>query len=211
MQNLKEAVLEISEIVREVPEQLQLRCFEILLQDLLDRRALAKSEESPIKAPPLPQEPPKEVGSTIETLVEPNGFSTQEDISLASLHLKAKKFLEKYSISIEQINNLFYKESDEILPLYDDLKTTKMSEAQIRVALLQALTRALTSGDFVAQVSSVRSECTDRKVLDGANFSTIFKNSAENFDFEAFGRETVEVKLSEIGRGKLAELIKSMQ
>jgi hypothetical protein len=56
---------------------------------------------------------------------------TQADITLADLHLKARKFLEKHGVSIGHRNNLFYKEGTEIKPLYDDLKATRMSEAQI--------------------------------------------------------------------------------
>jgi len=39
--------------------------------------------------------------------------------------VKVRKFLEKYNLSIEHINNLFFQEVKEVKPIYDDLKTTK--------------------------------------------------------------------------------------
>ena len=49
--------------------------------------------------------------------------------------------MEKYSVSIAEVNNLFYKDGGDIPPLYEDVKTTRMAEGQIRVTLLQAALR----------------------------------------------------------------------
>jgi hypothetical protein len=46
-----------------------------------------------------------------------------------------------------------------------------MSEAQIRITLLQGLKSALVDGEFAANVEAVRTECRDRKTLDDANFA----------------------------------------
>ena len=125
--------------------------------------------------------------------------------------VKARRFLEKHALSIDHLNNLFYKEDGQVLPLYDDLKTTRMSEGQIRIVLLQALQNAVNAGDFTAQVEQVRQECTARKCYDTSNFTAHFRNNESLFDFDTYGRNTKTVKLSENGRKELAQVIKELQ
>ncbi len=127
------------------------------------------------------------------------------------LHLKARRFLEKHALSVDQINNLFYKEDGDLKPLFEDLKTSRMAEAQIRIALLQALKSGLVAGDFVASVELVRQECAARKCYDSANFSANFKNNATFFDFDIWSKEVKSLQLSDSGRKELAELIKKFQ
>ena len=118
--------------------------------------------------------------------------------------------MDKYSITLTHLNNLFYKEADELQPLYEDLKTTRLAEAQIRIVLLQALKRGLTTGDFVAEIDTVRSECRDRKSYDQGNFAANFKNNKTLFDGE-YSKDTTRIGLSEEGRAELAEIIKELQ
>ena len=83
---------------------------------------------------------------------------------MADIHLKARKFMEKYSVSIAEVNNLFYKDGGDITPLYEDVKTTRMAEAQIRVTLLQALRNALVYGEFTTNVEAVRASAEIAKL-----------------------------------------------
>lgn len=209
MADLREKVKELADIAALVPEHLQATCFEVLLKDYLvsvsggtSRRSKENAEAS-AAAPAAGAEAPE------KTLEE--AAKSQADVTLADLHVKARKFFDKYTVSIAEINNLFYKEGTEIKPLYEDLKTTRMSEAQIRVTLLQALHRALSDGDFTAEVESVRTECRDRKALDAANFAANYKNNASLFDFNKYDKETKVLRLSEDGRKELAQLIKELQ
>lgn len=202
MSDIKEKIKEFAEIAASVPENLQTVCFEILLRDHLasiaNERKSPKSEKT--ESIDFPQPP-----------AAPEVELTQADIVTSDLHVKSKKFLEKYSVSLTEINNLFYKEGSEILPLYEDLKTTRMAEAQIRVTLLQALRNAVSSGEFTANVEAIRAECRDRKSYDGPNFSANFKNNSSLFDFDTYTKDTTAVRLSEDGRKELAQLIKELQ
>jgi pyruvate/2-oxoglutarate dehydrogenase complex dihydrolipoamide acyltransferase (E2) component len=209
MSNLRVKVKELAEVAALVPENLQTTCFEILLRDYL-------ASLSNGGAPPPKQKPDAEAAPAAKGIEDPEksfqeAAKAQADVTLADLHVKARKFLEKHGISISEINNLFYKEGTVIKPLYEDLKTTRMSEAQIRVTLLQALLSALSDGEFIAQVENVRTECRDRKSLDVANFAANYKNNDSLFDFNKYDKDTKSLRLSENGRKELAQLIKEFQ
>lgn len=211
MSSLKEKVKELAEIAACVPENLQVTCFELLLQDYL---AAASSKEPPAQKQTTAT---ATIGTAAESASEQTTSDAeraepaQDDVTQADLHVKARKFMAKYSISISELNNLFYKEGAAIMPLYEDLKTTRMSEAQIRIALLQALQHGLGDGEFVAQVEDIRTECRDRKVLDAANFAANFKNNKSLFDFDTYSKNTKSIRLSEEGRKELADIIKELK
>jgi hypothetical protein len=137
---------------------------------------------------------------------------SQEDIMQSDLHVKMRKFLERYEMSLADLNELFYKEGEAFSPLYEDLKTSKASESQIRVGLLSALNNALSSGDFEFDGEAVRKECVTRKCYDSGNFSKIFNNSAVLYDgFTAYSKDSSTVRLSEEGKKKLAQVMKELQ
>jgi hypothetical protein len=209
MSSLKDKVKELAEITAIVPEALQPICFEILLRDYLssvsNNNTKPASNNEPLRNA-IPAESINTVSQHLEELA-----TKQADVTQADLHFKARKFMEKYSVSISELNNLFYREGTAIMPLYENLKTTRMSEAQIRIALLQALHNALADGEFIAQVENVRTECRDRKSLDGPNFAANFKNNASLFDFDSYTKETKSLRLSEDGRKELAQMIKELQ
>jgi len=209
MSGLKEKVKEFAEIAASVPDNLQVSCFEILLRDYIASLSNAVPPKTPKGADLGPSAAPATT-VPIDTSSQA-ATNTQADIAQADIHLKARKFMEKYSVSISELNNLFYKDGQTITPLYEDLKTTRMAEAQIRVTLLQALRSALVGGDFLAEIESVRTECRDRKTLDTSNFTANYRNNHSLFDFATFDKETKSVRLSEDGRKELSQLIKELQ
>lgn len=208
MSVLEDRVREFADIAKALPDNLQVTCFELLLRHHLE--ALHPPPSTTEANSPLPPKTGAASGSTTGSTVEESAKS-QEDIALADVHVKARHFLKSHSLSIDNINNIYYKEDESILPLYEDLKTTIMSESQIRIALLQAFRNAIQSGNFEAQVAEVRAECTDRKCNDKSNFAASFKNSKSLFDFDTYTGSTKSVRLSEAGRKKLAEVIKEIQ
>jgi hypothetical protein len=115
--------------------------------------------------------------------------------------------MERYSISLDLLNQLFYKESGEIKPLYEDLKTTRMAESQIRSALLQALLSGIRSGEFVADGEAVRAAAEG--VRQG-EFRQEFQEQRQPIrGFESYEKGTL-LRLSEDGRKELAELIREL-
>jgi hypothetical protein len=210
MSKLKEQVLEIAEIAKQCPENLQALCFEMLLRDLLEGREVKKPKATMEKAEQKAAEPEDAEQTGQKTQVEKSA-GNQDDISETELHTKTRHFLKKYGVTIEELNNLFYKEGDRFETLYEDLKTTKMAEAQMRIAMLQSLKSALSTGDFEATVANVRSEAMTRKCIDTANFARNFQNNGALYDFQTYDKTTTTVRLSEEGKKALAALIKQLQ
>jgi len=205
---MKDKILEIAEIAKTCPENLQQACFETLLNHFLEG----------LRTPPAPAERERKVDDSKATAKPDEGAAgvhttppKQEDLKEADLHLKARKFMQKEGITISHLNNLFYKEGDKLLSIYDELKTTRMAESQVRITLLQALVNAISSGEFEAQVESVRRECGQRKCYDSANFTATFKNNKSLFDFSKFDKNTKSVRLSDAGRKELGDLVKELQ
>lgn len=207
MAKLKDKVNEIVEIAKECPENLQAICFEILLRHQLE--LMMPKQDGKASTAAATESKSTEV-DTLTTNPETSG-SGQDDVAEADLHTKTKHFMKKYQVTVEHINNLFYKENGEIEPLFDDLKTTKMAEAQIRIALLQAFRNGIGTGDFQTTVEAVRTEAKNRKSYDSANFTGNFKNNSSGFDFDTFDKTVSVLRLSEVGKKQLAELIKELQ
>lgn len=202
-QNLKDKIAEIVELVNMVPTNLQEKCFEVLLshhlaklgtrENVEQRAAAAKGAEDSASAPATE-------------------LKAGEDLQLKDLQVKARKFLEKHGLSIDHLNQLFYKEGNDLKPLYEDLKTTKTAESQTRIALLLALQSAITTGEFVFNGETVRDECRIRKCYDPGNFTQNFKNNAALFDgFDKYVKSSPNIRLSDGGREELSKLINELQ
>lgn len=223
MTSLKEEVKEIVEIVALVPEEHRAMCFEMLLKD-----ALSKCHSPPKQVRhPAPHASALEVGSAKSPApaddasddtgdqrppaagVQPK-VNEGSDITMADLHMKTKKFMSSNDLTLEHINNVFYKEGDKFELLITDFGATNMTEGQIRIASMQALHYALTNGDFTTTVEAVRDECKMRKCYDQSNFARNFKVNAETFDFGEWSKEVTELRLSEDGKKALAEVVKAL-
>jgi hypothetical protein len=214
--DLKTDVLELAAIAKECPEGLKERCFELLLTHYLKQvetettgaPVTASRTAVPAAAPPMM--PPAKNGVS-DAASAPDVLS-DHDLTVRDVHVKARKFLEKYQKTIGDLNQILYKEGDELRPLFEDLKTTKTSESQIRIALLEALNSGIKSGEFQFDGEEVRKECQARKCYDAGNFSANFKNSAILFEgFEKYDKQSPTIRLSEQGRMALAQVIDELR
>lgn len=212
--NLKADVLEIAAIAKECPDGLRDKCFELLLSHYL--KQLEPENEQLIT---------KESGGDSEDEKEDEGHNhtetssqmsvtpaSEHDLAIRDVHVKAQRFLAKYGKTIEDLNQIFYKEAGELRPLYEDLKTTKTSESQTRIALLHALLSGINTGEFQFDGEEVRKECQTRKCYDANNFSANFKNNSGLFDgFEKYEKQSPTIRLSEAGRESLAKVISELR
>lgn len=223
MADLKEEIKEIIEIVAVVPEPLKVMCFEMLLKDALSKRHAPSggTVPSPVSPTSEPKVPKGAAAATEEAGTESDSTSVPapgvqpkvgggSDITSSDLHMKTKKFMEKGGLTLEYINNVFYKEGGKFELLVTDFGATNMAEGQIRIASIQALQHALVDGDFKTTVSAVREECKIRKCYDQSNFTANFKKSADTFDFGEWSKDLTELRLSEGGKKSLAEVIKKL-
>jgi hypothetical protein len=206
-EELKKKILEVGEVVKALPAAVQEKAFEMLLSHELGGALGRKHKDDGASDEDNDQKGAS--GGGAEAAVQSRGG---EDLALQDLHLKAKKFLEKQGLSLDDLNELFYKEGDAIRPLFEDLKTTKASESQIRLGLLSALQNAIQKGEFEFNGEDVRLQCQLRKTYDKANFKANFRNNRRLFDkFENYEKDKPIVRLSEEGREALAKLIKELQ
>lgn len=211
MKQMKDKILEIVDVAKACPENFQAVCFETLLRHYLS--TLSRPGDKPPKDASTSQvdKPAETQHATGDTGSLAASSTKQEDIREVGLHLKMKRFMEKEKVTIAELNRLFYREGDRTLPLFDDLKTTRMSESQIRVTLLQCLVTAMNSGEFDADLDAIRTECTQRKCYDSANFLANFRNNGTLFDAGKIDRMTKSLRLSDAGKKELADVIKELQ
>jgi hypothetical protein len=207
-EELKKKILEIGEVVKGLPATVQEKAFEMLLSQELGGTSGRKGKD--IDTTIKDQNGQKAGnGGGAEAAVQGRGG---EDMAQQDLHLKAKKFLDKQGLSLDDLNELFYKEGDAIKPLFEDLKTTKSSESQIRLGLLSALRNAIQNGDFEFSGEDVRQQCQLRKTYDATNFKANFRNNKRLFDkFDSYDKEKPLIRLSDEGREALAKLIKELR
>lgn len=205
MKKLRDTVSEAVKIAEECPENLRQICFEILLKHLLAGKVQPSKPLADRPKDDAEQEKP-EPKSVVE-----KSAKEQEDLSDKDVHLKVRRFLEKYGATLDHLNQLFYKEGEEIMPLFDDLKTTRTSESQIRITLLQCLNTAIQEGNFRTTVEAVREEAKIRKCLDAGNWGNNYTNNAALFDFDKYTKKVTTISLSDNGKQELADLIKALQ
>ncbi|MNY26330.1 hypothetical protein D3C86_1601710 [compost metagenome] len=199
-------------------------CFEMLVKDALVKRhsPLHKSVPAPAHAvreveskAPRPPAPADESGSDAESTPAPapgvqpkvNGGA---DIAMSDLHMKTKRFMTNGGVTLEHINNVFYKEGENFELLITDFGAKSMADGQMRIAMLQALHQALIDGEFITTVEAVRQECKMRKCLDAPNFAKNFRTNAELFDFGTWSKDITDLRLSDDGRKALAEVVKKL-
>jgi hypothetical protein len=212
--NLKADVLEIVAIATECPESLRDKCFELLLSHYL-KQLEPENEQGIAQKSGTAAEDEKEdkddtqSGPSSRPSVTP---ASEHDLAIRDVHVKAQRFLAKYGKTIEDLNQIFYKEAGELRPLYEDLKTTKTAESQTRIALLHALLSGINTGEFQFDGEQVRKECQTRKCYDANNFSANFKNNSGLFDgFEKYEKQSPTIRLSEAGRESLAKVITELR
>lgn len=203
---LKLEVLEIIEIVNKCPESLQEKCFEVLLQKFIASNEEIK-DSSYAHTDMIEAEDKREASkSTVNLEIE----AGDEEIALKDFHIKIRKFLEINSIGIDTINQLYYKDNEKLMPLYESLKSTKMAESQLRLELLTAFEKSFinANGEMLFNGEEVRQRCQDMKCYDSANFSTNFKKTSSMYDNwnEKYDRKTDYI-LSAEAKKELAKVI----
>lgn len=202
---LKTEIKEIIDIVNQCPDSLKEKCFELLLSNFLK----SQKEDSIIVTE-------KEINS--EKSVSDKGSSEAfsgtavdtDDICEKDFHVKVQRFLKDNGITMEAINNLYYKENDELKPFYDSLKSTSMQECQLRLAVLTAFENSYTAsnGDMTFNCEVIRNRCQVMKCYNSTNFTGYFKSNKNLWETwpEKYDKDFT-VSLSSEGKKKLAEVL----
>jgi len=179
-EKLQEELTRIANIADTLPEIYRVKCFELLLSNMLQGSPLS------FEQPKIKNEPP----------ISKSEFKIPLDV---------RAFFQQWNVSEEQLQKIFLIDSeDEIVPIYK-LKTTAKSKAQIEIALLLALENTLKqTSKFGFTSEDVRKRCLEHKCYDVKNFTTHFKNKQKLFR----GLTDMEnVLLSPEGKQELANLV----
>ena len=199
-EELKAEIKEIIEITKECPAELQQRCFEILLDNYLQKFKTTRSVQTVIA---------QNEDKVDESSIESNEVSTTtSDITENDFHVKVRKFFQLNNINVTDLNRIYYKENGQLLPYYESMHSTKMSECQIRLTLLTAFEEGFATGDFAVNGENVRKRCQELKCYDSPNFATNFKNNAALFDnWEDKYDKNTDYILSVEGKKQLAQTL----
>ncbi|MBW2972861.1 hypothetical protein KY346_00535 [Candidatus Woesearchaeota archaeon] len=178
-ETIKDKIKEVIEITQKCPENLQEKCFELLMLPLLQEKVTP---------------------STVQESEEKESVVTEVDFKIP---LDVRAFLEQYGVSEEKLQKLFLMQGEEVKEKFN-ITTSKKARAQIQLALLSALQNALKGEKFQFSIATVKQQCEDHKAYDLPNFRGIFKKNQglfKNLD------DDENVELSPSGKEKLAETI----
>lgn len=144
---LKNEINEITAIASGVPEQFQVSCFEILLQNLL-RGVPGEEVQSDQAKPP-----------SIDTIPRP---------------AQVRVLMRKTGTTLDELSSVLLYADGEIHFLKEPT-TGKIAEGQMDWALLVALKNGILSNDLAADPEDVRSICQEKGFYDAGNFASTFK------------------------------------
>jgi hypothetical protein len=195
--DLKDEIKSIAEIANGVPEKFRERCFELLIQHLLDSsqpKKLGKgSDGSPNK----------------EELEKPDD-SKREDGSSIPTPSQVKVFMQKTGVTVEDLRRVVMFEDGEV-HFVQEPTTQKIARGQIEWSLLLALKSGIESNSFSVDAETVRSICQEKGFYDKANFSKHFKAPGNSILFQGTIEPQGEAqKLSGDGQKELGKLIKTL-
>lgn len=188
-EELKKDLKEILEVVKLCPPELQNKCFEVLLQDALARRGHHEQRE---------EFRGEQAGTAhMDEPQAPGEIRRRMDLFAKQYNLSWQEISRVYSL--DQLGNVSIEAAD--------LKATKSSKRQRRLALLCGGRHQFMEGSFDVPLEELRELCVTYATYDAGNFITNLKNSKEIFaGFKADGAN----KLSPKGKTELGALIKEL-
>lgn len=207
-QMLKSEIKEIIEIVKQCPETLQEKCFELLLENFLN--AKKGSATAPSKCTVDVETDNTVTETTVSESENRESENQNTEITMKDFHVKIQRFLNSNGITIENINYLYYKEDGKLMPLYETLNSTNMSECQIRLALLTAFENSFSdnNGEMFFNCEVVRARCNTMKCYNAKNFASYFKTNSALWEVwpEKYDK-TLNISLSAEGKKELAKVL----
>lgn len=181
-EEIKKELKEILDIVKQCPENLQAKCFELLATPLISGSSLTSAKK----------DNPEKV---MDSAVKPSGSFI--------IPIDVRAFLQQYSVSEEKLKKLFLLEGNTVVEIYS-LSTTRRGTGQVQLSLLIALKSALEGNKFKFSIESVKQKCEEHKLYDSANFRKTFKDNKTLFKDLT---DDSNIELTPDGKEKLAETI----
>lgn len=184
---LKQEIKEVVDIASSVPDHFKEKCFEVLLNKLL--------EEKPWEAPKkIEKEPTPPLPTGIELPV-----STQ-----------LRVFMKRTGVSVDEIKKVLMVADNEV-HFVREPTSEKIADGQINWALLLALKNCVLNNDLSVDPEDIRSICQEKGFYDGANFAAIFKRPKYSKLFKGLMEPQGKPQALTIeGENELCDLIRSL-
>ena len=199
-EDLKDEVRVIAEIADSVPTRFKERCFEILLERLLDT---AMGEKEPGH---------KMINPLTDPLAETDaGKMQQADAATGKIPMPSqiKVLMQKTGISPADLGRIVMYE--EGLHFVQEPKTQKIARGQIEWALLLALKNGVEKNVLSVDPETVRSICQEKGFYDATNFQKNFKSAKTAAYFQGPMEKQGEAqKLTAEGMDELGKIIKDL-
>jgi hypothetical protein len=191
----KADIEQIVEIVKTVPEPLQLRCFEILFEaTFVDKQPAAEpTREPPAGVAGAEGEPPK------------------PPAQVKKLSSNVLAFMNRHDVSDAILGKVFMLAHDPLLPVYN-LPKGNVAKAQLFKVMMVLLENGLLNNSLTAPYTELRQSVKDDGLYDG-NFNKMFKRNSDLFRGAVSGSGIDEdgvVELTGDGMAKLAEVVKEL-
>jgi hypothetical protein len=182
---LKIELKEIAAIAAGVPDAFKKKCFEVLLNHLLQEC--------------VPSPPPR----------DPSGIKPPPPDTLP-ISTQLRVFMQRTGISEAEIKAVLMV-ADEEVHFVCEPSATKIVDGQIQWALLLALKNCILNNELSADPEDVRSVCQDKGFYDSSNFAGNFKKRKYATLFKGpMERQGDRQVLTPAGEGELAKLIKTL-
>jgi len=185
-EELKREIKEILELVKVCPQNLQEKCFEILLNQALLKKVTGGG------------------GQPEPAMTHLSSASIPDEI-----RKRIKAFGAKFELTEDAILKVFgVDELGNVNIEITDLKTKKMAQQQRRLALLIGVRHQFMEGSFDVPTEELREMCVNYSAYDAPNFSSSLKKFKDDI-FAGF-KPSATNKLSARGTKEAAELTKEL-
>ena len=205
-EKLKEEIKQIADLASSVPEQFRGKCFELLLNNLIER------QRQPAKGAPNQETPDAKKPDPIDEGKPP--VATQNNTSTAiPMTTQLRLLMRKTKVSKEELDKILMYDSQEggSIHFVKEPHDIGLTAGQMEWALLLALKNALLKDSLSVDPVDVRSVCQEKGFYDIANFAAAFKRTNYSKLFKGPMTNQGEAQqLTNDGQDALGKLIKRL-
>jgi len=197
--DLKNEIKTIANIANEVPESFRNKCFELLLQHLLE------ASETHIRGIES-----KLVDKKLDNDEQDEGLAKAKPSDTMPTPSQVKVFLQKTGVTAAEVHKILIYEDNEV-HFVREPTTHIIARGQIEWALLLALRNCIIANNFSVDPESVRSICQEKGFYDQRNFSYNFKKAKNAALFQGpMEPQGQAQKLTSEGQKELGKLVKEL-
>ncbi len=187
---LKKEIKEIADIAAGVPDAFKEKCFEVLLNHLLQGS--------------IPPPPPK-----VDSGHPPKGDQPPPAVELP-ITTQLRVFMQKNLVSEEELKAVLMVADNEVHFLREP-SPGKVVNGQIHWALLLALKNCILNNELTVDPEEIRSVCQNKGFYDAANFAANFKKAKYLKFFKGpMERQGDPQGLTSEGQTELAKVIRQL-